>query len=388
MLAPYLPHPPSHGGRIRSRLLLSGLQQVGDVTLAVPQMALADHDVAAIGVPALPVPAALAAAPSARRKLATWARGRSEVLGRRWEPASRDAVRQLLGSGVDLLVLDGSHVLPAVPTEVTQPRLFHLHNVESAVLRRPDQVARGPAERVVRCIEGGLMARLEARHAAAARLCLTVSALDRDRLLELCPSAIVDVVENAIDLDARPRLPPSANVDAPLLLFVGSYEYPPNLEAARELLQQHLPVLRARWPDLRVRCVGADPAGAVRALAETAGAEAPGRVDDLAAHYREAAAVYAPLRSGGGTRIKALEAFAFGRPLLATAVAVEALPIEDGVHYLRVETAADGVQALARVVAGEVTPLVDAARELVECRFGMDAAVARVAALVRQHFDA
>jgi len=106
-----------------------------------------------------------------------------------------------------------------------------------------------------------------------------------------------------------------------------------------------------------------------------------GPVDDLVRHYRASHAVYLPIRSGGGTRIKILEAWALGRPVLATEVAAEGLAAENGVHFRRFETVDQGIAALRDVLAGQSTQLVTAGRILVERHHSHRAAIARLGEL-------
>jgi glycosyltransferase involved in cell wall biosynthesis len=390
VLAPYVPSPPDHGGRIRSQVLLRAARALGPVELLAP---VATPEEAALLTAlgrdldlvchALPVAATTRA--HLPRKLATWLTGRSELLQRRWNQAAlARAHAMVLRTGWTGVVADSSFALPLLPRDHRTPWVLHLHNVESAILARPDPVRRPWSEHLVRRMEARWLATDEARAAAAARAVITVSEADRAQILELAPKAQVTVVENSVDLARLPILP-APQAGPPRLLFVGSFDYPPNLEAARELLIRHVPVLRRGFPGLRVRLCGLDPAGEVAILAVAHGAEAKGYAQDLLPHYQEATAVYVPLRAGGGTRIKVLEAFALGRPVLASQVAVEGLPVRDGEHYLRVETPEQGAAALLRLPA-DGHRLIRAARQLVEQRFDHTTAVARLALVLRQAF--
>lgn len=381
VVCPYLPDPPDHGGRIRSRVLVDALAELGDVDLAVPaaQARLFAPVRAVHALAENPAPARLGG------KLRHWLRGRSELLGRKFAAAASAQLRALLAARrYDLLVADSSFVLPLLPT-ASPPLLLNLHNVESAVLARPKLTPVGAAERAQRALEARLMARAEAAALRRAKLTLAVSALDREHALRLCPSARVVVVENSVDLDALPFLPPP-DPARPLLLFVGSLEYPPNQEAVRELVDVHAPALRAAFPGLRVRIVGRDPDGALTAHARAVGCEAPGFAADLRPHYAAATCVYLPIRSGGGTRIKVLEALALGRPVLATAVAVEGLELSPGRDYLRFETPAEGVAALERVTHVDVEDLRARGRALVAERYGHARARQRVREAVAAAF--
>jgi glycosyltransferase involved in cell wall biosynthesis len=132
---------------------------------------------------------------------------------------------------------------------------------------------------------------------------------------------------------APPLPPPPGNRR---LLFVGNLTYPPNLEAAQILVQEILPIVRKRHPDASVDVVGPYAGG----LPETERVRVRGMVDSLEPWYRDADVVVVPLRHGGGTRIKVLEAFAYRRPVVATPRAVAGLAVTDGSDVLVAESAA------------------------------------------------
>ena len=394
VLCPYVPHPPTHGGSLRTRVLLEALRAAGEradadvVHVVVPvadeaaratakafaqAMAVRVHEVA---VPALP-------RPDFARKLRSWSRGRSELLLRRWGEGAGPAVAGIAASlRPDLVVVDSSFVLPIVP-RAPVPQLLHLHNLESSVFARAGAAGRGFAERVTRAFEARTIAAAERQALRTAAAVVTVSEVDRALALALAPGANVVAVPNSVDLERLPLLPPPSPPSPPRLLFVGTLDYPPNLEAVRELVFEHLPVLRAAFPGLVVRLVGRDDGGALAAFRGHEGVEAVGPVDDLLPHYRDSHAVYLPIRSGGGTRIKILEAWALGRPVLATAVGAEGLGGGDGVHWRQFESPQQGVAALRDVLAGQTATLVANARRFVAERYSHTAAVAALRAVVR-----
>jgi glycosyltransferase involved in cell wall biosynthesis len=262
--------------------------------------------------------------------------------------------------------------------------LLHLHNVESHLLARRDGMGRSWPEWLLRNLEANGIRRAEAQAAATARLVVTVTEADRRRILGLAAGAAVEVVENAVDLAKLPLLEPPAD-SQPLLLFVGSFDYPPNREAVMVLLRDHLPCLRQQHPELRVRLVGRDRGGEIAALARRHGAEALGHVEDLRPHYLAATAIYAPIQSGGGSRLKILEAFALGRPVVTTRIGIEGLHAEAGRHYLLAENAAEAAAAVASLRNG-ANGLIRAARHLVETRHSWVQARARLAELVEARF--
>jgi glycosyltransferase involved in cell wall biosynthesis len=130
------------------------------------------------------------------------------------------------------------------------------------------------------------------------------------------------VVPNAV----RPPPPNAPPPGAGRLLFVGNLTYQPNVEAARMLAHEILPIVRVTHPQATVDLVGPHD-GAISASPHVRVAAAVG---DLAPWYAGADLVVTPLRRGGGTRIKLLEAFAFRRAVVATPAAVSGLAVSDG----------------------------------------------------------
>lgn len=172
---------------------------------------------------------------------------------------------------------------------------------------------------------------------------------------------------NAVEIPQAP--PPPSHAVPPELLFVGSLGYYPNQDAVRFLLDEVLPALAGRGARLVV--AGSSPPAELRARLgsepNVTFIDSPARVEPL---YERARIVVAPLRAGGGTRVKVLEAFALGRPLVATGFAVSGLGAADGTHYVRAEEPAEWIAGVTALLdaAGTCGRLVDAAFSLVRAR--------------------
>lgn len=155
------------------------------------------------------------------------------------------------------------------------------------------------------------------------------------------------VVPNGVD---TVRFHPRAGAVVPeRLLFFGRLDYHPNTDAVLHFLREIFPLIRAARPAVACQVVGPDaPPALVQAIAATPGVELIGRVDDVPATIATAAVVVVPLRAGGGTRLKILEAMAVGRPVVSTTIGAEGLQMTDGVEIALADAPADFV---ARVVA-------------------------------------
>ena len=138
----------------------------------------------------------------------------------------------------------------------------------------------------------------------------------------------------------------------PAVLFVGNFTHPPNSDAALWLGTEVFPAVRANHPKARLIIVGPSPGPELRVLAGGA-VEVTGEVPDVAPYLEGAAVVAAPVRTGGGMRVKVLEALAAGKAVAATPLAVEGLDVATGEQLEIAETADELGQAISRLLGDE-----------------------------------
>jgi glycosyltransferase involved in cell wall biosynthesis len=191
---------------------------------------------------------------------------------------------------------------------------------------------------------------------------------------------VVEHIPNAVELHAasdRPRRP--ARDGALRLLFVGNLTYPPNAEAAGVLVEAIVPEVRRR---LRVGVKATLVGAHAPELARLAGpdVELTGFVSDLGPIYADADAVVVPLAAGGGTRLKLLEAFAYGVPVVASRVAASGLAVTHGRHLLLADDPADAAAAIEALRSDPAlaASLTSEARALVADRYSTDVIVPRI----------
>jgi glycosyltransferase involved in cell wall biosynthesis len=217
---------------------------------------------------------------------------------------------------------------------------------------------------------------IEARAFASVDQVWACSAVDARHAREIYPAAApIAVVPNTVDTDrlARAELP----AGQPVLVYPAAFGYPPNRTAVRWLLDEIFPALLSARPDARLVLVGSEPTEDM--LAAAAGdprIEVTGAVPDTAPFFGSATVVPVPLREGGGTRFKVLEALAAGVPVVSTAKGVEGLDLSPGEDYLRAESTDEFVAAISRL-AGDRSmrrAFAERGRATVERRFSLDAA--------------
>ena len=126
-------------------------------------------------------------------------------------------------------------------------------------------------------------------------------------------------------------LPVASN---PALLFVGSFTYQPNIEAAEFLIEQIWPHIYRAMPEARLIIAGTLPARIRGYDMGIPGVEFTGFVDDLEELYQRSRVVCAPILAGSGTRIKIIEAASYGKAIVATRVGAEGIDMRDGAELL------------------------------------------------------
>jgi glycosyltransferase involved in cell wall biosynthesis len=168
------------------------------------------------------------------------------------------------------------------------------------------------------------------------------------------------------------------------VLFLGSFIHPPNVDAAVRLARSVMPAVRQKVPAAALEIVGDAPPKAVRELAGD-GVIVTGRVPDVRPYLDGAAVVAAPLRLGGGVRVKVLDSLAAGKALVATPRALAGLPIEPGTHALVADTDAELTDALVELLRDPERRrrIGEAARTLAAERLGWERAAVEYEALYR-----
>jgi glycosyltransferase involved in cell wall biosynthesis len=254
------------------------------------------------------------------------------------------------------------------------PRVLMAPNVDTLIWQRYHETERHPLKRWYIRTQWRKFERLERRVFAEVDRVVTVSPEDAALVRTQFGVDRVDVVENGIDAsyfeDVRPVGPPGT------LLFLGSLDWRPNLDAVGLLLDSLFPAVRAAVPEARLVIVGRNPpawlAQRVRGLE---GVELHGDVADVRPFLAASGALVVPLRIGGGSRLKILEALACGLPVVSTRVGAEGLGLEAGRDLVVVEGVEQMAPALIEAIRDpqRVRNMADSGRRLVLERYDWEA---------------
>lgn len=215
-------------------------------------------------------------------------------------------------------------------------RVLDVDNSWGAIRRRAATQATGsPIHRAYRRLDAGAVALEERRRAN--RYEHVVVASERERMHLSGLRTPVSVLPNAV-APAPVEIPPAEAREG--LLFVGTLDTEPNVEAVRFLVEEVLPRVRARCPEARLTVAGRNPTPGVRLLCTAADAQVVADAPSLEPLYAGARVVVAPLRLGGGTHIKVIEAMARRQAIVASTVAVEGLGLREGTDFALAHDAA------------------------------------------------
>ena len=211
-----------------------------------------------------------------------------------------------------------------------------------------DELDSGVCAQLGEAEEARRFARLERSCARRVDQSYTASAADALAIGQDPAAAPVGVVPNAVRRPAAPPPPPDGAGPSYDLLFVGNLSYAPNVDAVRWLCGE----LRSRLGGASIAIVGSAPGAAVRSLGELDGVTVAADVAEVAGWYAAARVAVVPLRLGGGTRTKIVEALAHGRPVVSTTLGASGLPSGEERGVL-VTDDADAFAAACRALLGD-----------------------------------
>jgi len=378
----------SHGGARRHRVSLLSFLAPGQDPHPAPALAAACARVETIPQPVRTL--------SHRLRDLALTRQPDMALRLASEPYARRLADWLARDSFDVVHVEGIELASYLDViEVARPRplvVFDDHNCEYLLQQRAFLTdLRAPTHwpgAAYSFVQWRRLRRYEARVCRRADRVLAVSDADAAALWKLVPGLDVAVVPNGIDSWVyRPGISkPQSQIPKDELVFTGTMDFRPNVDAVLWFARKVLPRVRVEVPAAHFVVVGQRPHRRLDGLRGDPAVMLTGWVEDTRSYIAQAAVYVAPLRMGGGTRLKLLEAMAMGKPVVATRLGAEGYPVANGRELLLADTPADfaaAVVALLRAPARRAE-LGRAARAFVEQRYDWRIIVPRVEAVYKK----
>lgn len=305
-------------------------------------------------------------------------------------PALQQALDRVLRSrrfdvvNLEFTFLGGHNLRQAPPGDRLPVLVVDSHNIDYDLARQYAS-AGGLFRRLYSRVNARKLEREELgtyRDADGVYLC---SVADQQRLLDEAPGARTLVIPNAADVEFyQPRATDPAP-DGRTVVFFGLLSYFPNIDAVTYFVKEIWPRITEVHPKARLKIIGGQAPRSLQALVQQ-GIELAGFVSDLRPHLAEAAAVLVPLRLGGGTRLKIVEAMAMGKAVVSTTLGAEGIEAMSGHDILIADQPAAFADSVNRLLADPdlAARIGRSARQLAVDRYAWSAAAQALEGFYRE----
>ena len=347
-----VPFPATDGGRLRVLNLLKQTAQRNRVTFLALETQPTDKEgieyLRGLGIEAHLVSHTSRLPPITFRSVSQAVFTRKPLTVARYDvPTFRRTFHSLLDTGsYDLIHYEMFHT-GQYYLETNARSLLSLQNVDSHIWRRLREQTPNPLRRALFRTQECAFRRFERTMCNRFNLVACASGVDRDLMDEICPELNSDVIPNGVDTTLYQ---PNHEVEEEAtLIYTGSMDWFPNEDAAIYFIDDILPTIQEKRPNLKFYVVGQFPSERLKRYGNRPGVIITGRVDDVKPYIARATVYVVPLRIGGGTRLKILEALAMGKAVVSTSVGAEGLNLSAGDEITIAEesaTFADGVLQL------------------------------------------
>lgn len=261
----------------------------------------------------------------------------------------RKTIRKLIReNNFDIVHFDTISVADYRKEAVNASTILNHHNIESHLLERRTEYENNLLKRIYYLLEAKKLEKYEKQVCDKFDVNFTVSELDGKRLISIAPNARYEVIANGVDTDYfdadRKEVIPKS------VIMVSGMNWFPNRDAVLYMCDEIWPLLKSQVPESIWTIVGASPPKKIRELAEKdESVVVTDFVDDVRPYMKKAETYLCPMRDGGGTRLKILDALSMGMPIVATTMACEGIDVVPERHALIADTPEKFVAQILRI---------------------------------------
>jgi polysaccharide biosynthesis protein PslH len=354
-LAPRFPLPADTGGKIRTLNILKQLAKENTVHLAAFSFEKGDAALAGelqkLGIEVTLVP--MKESSFFQKVIGIYFLSIPFSLAKYKTKEMMRTVRRLMkDKHFDAVHVDHLHMAHYIRLFPNIPRMLDEHNVEYKILERCEEVEKSPVKRHAYHDQAVKMWTFEADMAQKFQCVFACSEDDRVLLNRITSGMIpIHVIPNGVDTEFfQPSKPKTGMEDA--LVFTGSMDWLPNDDGITYFCQEILPLVWQSKSDVKLYVVGKNPSAAVRELAEKdKRVIITGRVDDVRPYIERSKVFIVPLRIGGGTRLKILEAMSMEKAVVSTTIGAEGIKHTKDVNIALADSPPQFAQAILDLIA-------------------------------------
>jgi glycosyltransferase involved in cell wall biosynthesis len=288
-----------------------------------------------------------------------------------WSRIGEQTVMREILRQPDVIVFDFPHSVVLAPGKWQSPSVIFTHNVEAEIFKRHEKFSRSPLHKIIWANQYKKMYRFEKQVLSRFDTVIAVSTRDCEFFQTEYQVESGHTIPTGVDTDYLQYQAPEYQSQ---IVFCGSMDWLPNVDAIEYYFSEIWPTIREMVPDAKMKVVGRAPPESLMRKILTAASEwqFTGFVEDVRPHIAGADVFVIPLRIGGGTRIKAFEAMAMGCPVVSTSIGMEGLTVEPGIHYLCADKPMEFAQKVASLLLERqrCKELSEAGRKLVQEHYG------------------
>jgi glycosyltransferase involved in cell wall biosynthesis len=352
-----------YGGLQRSRNLLKVLSKYHDIHLVcfyrnndkifVPDIKLAERDLKNYCKNVYIIPNELSNTQKAFHLLkSVVTRTPYSVYIYRSRRLLKESWKLISDKSIDLIHSDTIGMIEPILNRINIIKVLTHHDVESHKMHRRYENEENPLKRIFFLQEYMALRRYEKKYCVIYDSNIAVSDMDKNRLQEIDERIKVNVIQNGVDCEYFKYYP--RDEMSRELIFTGALDYYPNAKAMLYFCGKMWPILKSKYTELKLTIIGKNPPAQLQSFGRDGNdINILGYVEDIRPHMMRAKVFICPIMEGGGTRIKILDAFSQGIPVVSTIVGAEGLDLQKGKHILLADTVTEFVDGVSDLLENE-----------------------------------